>query len=64
MGSCINVSQKSNLVIIKINSTADYEDIKNQMKKKVVQLKRIYKDEKTPIMITGKVLKNRCRYRL
>ena len=59
MGSCINVSQKSNLVIIKINSTADYEDIKNQMKKKVVQLKRIYKDEKTPIMITGKVLKNK-----
>lgn len=59
MKSCLNVSQKNNLVIIKINKEAKYEDIILQMRRKVLQLEKIYKDEKTPIMITGKVLKNR-----
>lgn len=59
MKSCINVSQKNNLVLIKISSDAKFEDIILQIRKKVVQLKKIYKDEKTPIMITGKVLKNK-----
>lgn len=59
MRSCINVSQKNNLVLIKISSEARFEDIILQIRKKVVQLKKIYKDEKTPIMITGKVLKNK-----
>lgn len=59
MRSCINVSQKNNLMIIKIERDAKIEDIIVQMRKKVVQLKKIYKDGKTPIMITGKVLKNK-----
>lgn len=59
MKSCINVSQKNNLVLIKISNEAKFEDIILQIRKKVVQLKKIYKDEKTPIMITGKVLKNK-----
>ena len=57
--NCINVSQKNNLVIIKINSEAGFSDIITQIRKKVLQLKKIYKDEKTPILITGKVLKNK-----
>lgn len=57
--NCINVSQKNNLVIIKINSDADFEDIVSQIRKKVIQLKKIYKNEKTPILVTGKVLKNK-----
>ncbi len=59
MKSCLNVSQKSNLIIIKISKEAKFEDIILQMRRKVLQLERIYKEEKTPIMITGKVLKNR-----
>ncbi len=55
----INVSQKNNLVIIKINSEANFTDIITQIKKKVTQLAKIYKEEKTPILITGKVLKNK-----
>ena len=55
----INVSQKNNLVIIKINSEANFTDIVTQIKKKVTQLAKIYKEEKTPILITGKVLKNK-----
>ena len=57
--NCINVSQKNNLVIIKIHSEANFSDIMTQIKKKVTQLKKIYKNEKTPILITGKVLKNK-----
>ena len=59
MKSPINVSQRNNLVLIKINEDAKFEDIILTIRKKVVQLKKIYKDEKTPIMITGKVLKNK-----
>lgn len=59
MNSCVNVSQKSNLVLIKLNSEASFEDIIINIKKKLIQLKKIYKGERTPIMITGKVLKNR-----
>ena len=59
MKSPINVSQKNNLVLIKINEEAGFEDITIAIRKKVVQLRRIYKDEKTPIMITGKILKNK-----
>ena len=59
MKNCINVSQKNNLVLIKINREAKFEDIIFQIKRKVIQLKKIYKDETTPIMITGKVLKNK-----
>ena len=59
LGSCINVSQKNNLVIIKINENAKIQDIIPQIKKKMYQLKKIYKGEKTPIKIIGKVLKNK-----
>ena len=60
MRNCINVSQKNNLVVIKINPDAKIEEIIPQIRKKVIQLQKIYKDEKTtPIMVTGKVLKNK-----
>ena len=59
MKNFINVSQKNNLVLIKISNEARFEDIIVQIRRKVIQLKKIYKDEKTPIMITGKVLKNK-----
>lgn len=59
MRNCINVSQKNNLVIIKISPEAKIEDILPQVRRKTAQLQKIYKNEKTPIMITGKVLKNK-----
>ncbi|MBR3002500.1 MAG: septum site-determining protein MinC [Clostridia bacterium] len=59
MSSPINVSQKSNLVVIKINEDASFEEIAIGIRKKAVQLKKIYKEEKTPILIMGKILKNK-----
>ncbi len=59
MRSCVNVSQKNNLVLIKINEDAEFENIVKSVKHKAVQLKKLYKDSKIPIKITGKVLKNK-----
>lgn len=59
MKNCINVSQKSNLIIIKIAEEAEFNDILKNIKVKVSQLKKLYKDEKTPIKIVGKVMKNK-----
>ncbi len=57
--SCLNVFQRSNCVVIKINDGAEYNDIEKEVKKKVTQLKKIYKDDKTPIKVIGRVLKNK-----
>ena len=57
--TCLNIFQKNNYVIIKINEEAEYEAIKNELKHKLVQLKKIYKEEQTPIKVIGKVLKNK-----
>lgn len=59
MKNCINVSQKKGVVIIKINEQAQYEDIIKDLKHKLIQLKKLYKDEKVPIEVVGKVLKNK-----
>ncbi len=59
MKNCINVSQKKDLVIIKIKEEAQYEDIIKDIEHKLRQLKKLYKGEKTPIKVMGKVLKNK-----
>ena len=43
MRNCINVSQKNNLVVLKIHPDAKIEDIIPQIRKKVVQLQKRYK---------------------
>ena len=57
--NCLNVFQRNNYVVIKINDNAEFNDIEKEVKKKVTQLKKIYKDDKTPIKVIGKVLKNK-----
>ena len=59
MRSCLNVSQKNNLILIKINEEAEFDLLEKSIRHKVSQLKKIYKESKTPITITGKVLKNK-----
>ena len=59
MKNCLNVLQKNNLVIIKINENAEFDDIVKNIRQKAIQLKKIYKNEKTPIKIVGKILKNK-----
>ena len=57
--SCLNVFQRNNYVVIKINDETEFSDIEKEVRKKVNQLKKIYKEDKTPIRVIGRVLKNR-----
>ena len=57
--SIISIQQKQNQIILKINELASNEEISKELKKKIPDLKKLYGDEKTPILVTGKVLKNK-----
>ena len=59
MSNCISISIKTNQVVIKIDENVEQKEIVSDLKKKILELKNLYKDDKTPILITGKVLKNR-----
>ena len=59
MKSCITINLKKDDIVIKINEDFSQEDIMYSLIKKIPELKKLYQSEKTPIVITGKVLKNR-----
>ena len=59
MRSCVSINLKKDQIIIKISEEAEQKNIVTALKKKLPELKKLYKDEKTPIKIVGKVLKNK-----
>ena len=59
MARCININLRRGEIVIKINEDALQEEIILELEKKMKDLKKLYQDEKTPIRITGKVLKNK-----
>ena len=59
MRSCININIKKDNIVIKINEEFSHEDIMYSLRKKIPQLKKLYQSEDTPIVITGKILKNK-----
>lgn len=59
MNNCISINLKKNEIIIKIAEDAKQEQILNVLKKKLTELKKLYKNEKTPIRVVGKILKNK-----
>lgn len=59
MKNCVSINLKKNQIIIKLNDAAEQIEIVEALKKKLTELKKLYKDEKTPIMVTGKILKNK-----
>lgn len=59
MNNSISISIKKNQVIIKIEENAEQKEIIFSLKKKILELKNLYKDDKTPILVTGKILKNK-----
>ena len=54
----ISINLKKNENLIKIAEQAEQSDIIKELKLKLPELKKLYKEEKTPIRVTGKVLKN------
>ena len=59
MKNCITINTKKDEIIIRISENAEQSEILECLKEKLIQLKQLYKDENTPITVTGKVLKNR-----
>ena len=57
MKNCISINLRKNEIIIKLSDEAEQKDIIASLKKKLPELKKLYQDEKTPILVTGKILK-------
>lgn len=54
----ISINLRKNENIIKIQEGAEQSAIIKELKQKLPELKKLYKDEKMPIRVTGKFLKN------
>ena len=57
--NCISINLKKNEILIKISEDAEQKDIIYCLKKKLPDLRKLYKEDKTPIKVAGKVLKNK-----
>jgi septum site-determining protein MinC len=55
----INVNLKRNETVIKIEDRVDYAEVIEELDDRLKDLKKLYKEEKTPIRVTGRVLKNK-----
>lgn len=59
MKNYVSINLKKDNIMIKIADIAEQEEIIYELRKKIPDLKKLYKDDTTPIVITGKVLKNK-----
>ena len=55
----VRVNLRKDEIVIKLDENAEQEQIITVLKKKLPELRKLYKDEKTPIRVTGKILKNK-----
>ena len=59
MRNCVSINLRKNEIVIKISDEAEQKEIVDNLGKKLPELKKMYKNEKTPITVTGKILKNK-----
>ena len=59
MKSCISINLKKDNILIKVDEDSPQEKIMYMLRKKIPDLKKLYQGEETPIVVTGKVLKNK-----
>ena len=59
MRNCVSINLRKNQILIKISDDAEQKDIIDNLRKKLPELRKMYKNEKTPITVTGKILKNK-----
>ena len=59
MRNCVSINLRKNEILIKISDDAEQKEIIDNLRKKLPELKKMYKNEKTPITVTGKILKNK-----
>ena len=58
MKNNISINLKKDEILVKINQEATYEEVIEELTRKLPKLKTLYKEEKTPIHITGKPFDN------
>ena len=59
MRNPVGINMKKDEIVIRISEGAEHKEIVECLNKKIPALKKLYKAEKTPIFVTGKVLKNK-----
>ena len=59
MNNSVSINLKKDKILIKLSDEAEQKEIVEALKKKLPELKKLYKDEKTPINVTGIILKNK-----
>ncbi|MDO5555702.1 MAG: septum site-determining protein MinC [Clostridia bacterium] len=59
MRNPVGISMKKEEIVIRISEKATHDETVQCLLKKIPALKKLYKTEKTPICVTGKILKNR-----
>lgn len=55
----VSINLRKDEILIKLDEKSKQEEIVGALKKKLPELKKLYKEEKTPIKVTGKILKNK-----
>lgn len=59
MKNCVTINLKTNEIVLKIDEKAEHKEIIACLKQKIKDLRKLYKDDTTPIYVAGKVMKNR-----
>lgn len=59
MRNPVGINMKKEEIVIRISEGATHQEIMECLNKKIPALKKLYKTEKTPICVTGKILKNK-----
>ena len=59
MENCVSINLRKEEIFIKIADQATHEEAMECLKEKIAELKKMYKEEKFPIRVGGKVLKQK-----
>ncbi len=59
MRNPVGISMKKDEIVVRISGGAEFIEVIECLNKKIPALKKLYKTEKTPILVVGKVLKNK-----
>lgn len=55
----VSINLRKDEILIKLDEKSEQYEIVGALKKKLPELKKLYKEEKTPIKVIGKILKNK-----
>lgn len=55
----VSINLRKDEILIKLDEKSEQQEIVGALKKKLPELKKLYKEEKTPIKVIGKILKNK-----